>query len=105
LSIPSNPNSTKITYELKYRRQADCVVDFINDRARTNGPTLGWQVSCVNKSQNCTQRGVVMDANWQPRNDAFFNMAFNSFVGQEYWHISTAPCWNCGNPYGIYVFK
>lgn len=64
LSVPSNPNSTRITYELKYHRRVDCVIDFISDRARTSGPTLGWQVSCVNKSQDCTQRGVVMDANW-----------------------------------------
>lgn len=105
LSIPDNPASTKITYELKYHRRVDCVIDSISDRARTNGPALGWQVSCVNKNQDCTQRGVVMDANWQPRNGAFFNMAFNSLVGREYWHIATAPCWNCGNPYGIFPLR
>jgi hypothetical protein len=105
LSNPNNAASTRIFWEMKYTRQADCRITQIVDRGKVSQLTYVWWRSCVNTGADCTNRSIIMDAiDWKPRPPAWQGMAFDSFFGREYWHISDKACTLCGQPYGLWRF-
>lgn len=104
-SDPKNAASIRIFWEMQYTREADCRITHIVDRGKVSQLTYVWWRSCVNAGSDCTNRSIVMDAvDWKPRPPAWQGMAFDSFFGREYRHVSDKPCTLCGQPYGWWKF-
>lgn len=100
LSIPSDSNSTRMFYQVSYQVWVDCAITWVQDQSRTSGPQMNWLQSCSKGTLNCSRRDILVGGNWT----AWHGM-FDTRVDAEYRHLSAAPCWSCGMPYGFSTFK
>lgn len=99
LSIPGNAASARISYSFQYTVYADCSVVGVSDAAQISVGQLQWLQSCSRGTAQCARRGINMTVNWSA-----YQPLLDTTVGAEYRHLSAAPCWNCGMPYGIHNF-
>lgn len=113
LYVPNVPNSTRIGFNLKYKRNSDCSVTEIYDRNRVqsigssgdagyNPSNVYWLDSCIGAS--CAWRGFYFGTSW-----TYLLSVPDSTIGATYRNRSYAQpeCQingvRCGNPYGYYV--
>jgi hypothetical protein len=97
--IPDDPNSARMQYEVQYDHQG-CQIGNIRDRSAMNAGQLNWEQTCTLLGpNNCKLRNILVGVAWTG-----WQAALNSAQGQRYTHISSAPCWNCGRPYGFQDF-
>lgn len=100
LSIPSDPNSTRMFYQVSYQVWDDCIITGVSDQSRTSGPVMNWLQSCSRGTAECVGRnGMAVNGNWTA-----WQPMLDTAVGAEYRHLSASPCWYCGMPYGINTF-
>ncbi len=116
--MPSDPNATRIRFNLTYTRDPYCGVSSVKDRDQVasvgtsangwaNPPIVAWWGSCTNGTgSQCNAVNLAVDANWTA-----FQSQQNSQVGKRYVNIitpaigcKTATGATCGSPYGFYDF-
>ncbi len=101
LMVPSDPNSTRVSYEVNYDKN-NCQFVNVRDRSTINWGSATWEKTCVTDlDMNCSWRGFGIPAGgwtgWQA--------AMNTWNNNKYVHISVAPCAFCGRPYGWQWFQ
>ncbi len=98
LSRPSDANSTRIFYEVRYNVDSACNVTNVSDRTRSGGEIFTWVRSCTGGQGSCTDHGITFDAVWTG-----WRGAINSRIDAQYTHTSYVN-FITGRPYGWTFF-
>lgn len=118
LYMPSDPNSTRVRFNLRYNRDQWCNASGVQDRDQlaavgtsangwANPLVVAWWGSCTNGTgSQCTAHNIAVDANWTA-----FKTEQSSMVGKRYVNIltpqvgcKTATGATCGSPFGFFDF-